>query len=285
VLPLLLPLLLVLPPLVLPPPVLPHGFVVGHAGGPLFGNSQQTETHWLPVTTTVAVLVSVAPAPLSMPGAAAPPFCVTPNHGSGPIVKAELAGVTTIVAVLPVATDAVTDAAVDAAPPSIVTEHQLRKFRTWSVTSRFVLASGALGASNTAASTGAAGAAGAAGAGDELLLHATAPAIASAAMLPIPLHPIRFIVNMARPPIGRTQLLSCGRQKNQWPTRCVLSVLSTLRAPDRIPHFDVPVVKCSQLATHESGWLRHRSTARPASAGCEQSAWRRRSARQRSFGA
>jgi hypothetical protein len=38
-------------------------------------------------------------------------------------VKAELAGVTTIVAVLPVATDAVTDAAVDAAPPLIVTEH------------------------------------------------------------------------------------------------------------------------------------------------------------------
>jgi hypothetical protein len=199
--PLLLPLLvapLLLPPLLLPLAVPPHGFVVGHAGGPLFGNSQQTETHWLPVpTTTVAVLVSVAPDPLSVPGAAAPPFCVTPSHGSGPIVKAELAGVTTIVAVLPVATDAVTDGAVDAAPPSIVTEHQLRKFRTWSVTSPFVPASGALGASNTAASTGAAGAG---ASGDELLLHAAAPAIASAAMLPMPLHPIRFIVNMARPP-------------------------------------------------------------------------------------
>jgi len=230
--PLLLPLLLVLPPLVLPPLLLPlllvlpplllpHGFVVGHAGGPLFGNSQQTETHWLPVTTTVAVLVSVAPAPWSMPGAAAPPFCVTPNHGSGPIVKAELAGVTTIVAVLPVATDAVTDAAVDAVPPLIVTEHQLRKFRTWSVTWLLVPSSGALGASNTAASTVAVGAVGvgavavgAAVAGDELLLHATAPAVASAAMLAMPLHPILFIVNMARPPIRRTQLLSCGRQKS-----------------------------------------------------------------------
>jgi hypothetical protein len=249
--PLLLPLLLVLPPLVLPPLLLPlllvlpplllpHGFVVGHAGGPLFGNSQQTETHWLPVTTTVAVLVSVAPAPWSMPGAAAPPFCVTPNHGSGPIVKAGLDGVTTIVAVLPVATDAVTDAAVDAVPPLIVTEHQLRKFRTWSVTSPFVPSSGALGASNTAAS---AGAAGAAGAGAELLLQAAVPAIATAAMLPMPLHPNRFIMNMARPPLGRTQLLLCGRQKNHWPTRCVLSVLCTLRAPARIPPFDAPVMK------------------------------------------
>ncbi len=208
-----LPLLLVLPPLLLPLPVPPHGFVVGHAGGPLFGNSQQTETHWLPVTTTVAVLVSVAPAPLSMPGAAAPPFCVTPNHGSGPIVKAELDGVTTIVAVVPVATDAVTDAAVEAAPPLIVTEHQLRKFRTWSVTSPFVPSSGALGASNTAASTGAAGAAVLRGMELELL-HATAPAIASAAMLPMPLHPIRFIVKHGKGLHNwATQLLSCGRQR------------------------------------------------------------------------
>jgi hypothetical protein len=92
-------------------------------GGRCLAIHNRTDTHWLPVTTRVAALVSVAPAPLSIPGAAAPPFCVTPNQGSGPIVKAELAGVMTIVAVLSVATDAVTDAAVDGAPPLIVTEH------------------------------------------------------------------------------------------------------------------------------------------------------------------
>jgi hypothetical protein len=133
---------------------------------------------------------------LSVPGAAAPPFWVTPNHGSAPIVKAELAGVTTTVAVLPLATDAVTVGAVDAASPLIVTEHQLRKFRTVSATSVLVPASGTtLGASATAASTGPAGAG---DSGAELLLHATAPVIASAAMLPMPLHPILFFVNIGK---------------------------------------------------------------------------------------
>jgi hypothetical protein len=64
----------------------------------LFGSSQQTETHWLPLTTTVAVLVSVVPVPLSVPGAAPPSFWVTPNHGSAPISNAALAGVATMLA-------------------------------------------------------------------------------------------------------------------------------------------------------------------------------------------
>jgi hypothetical protein len=102
--------------------------------GLLLGSSQQTETHWLPVTTTVAVLVSVTPAPLSTPAAAPPSFCVTPNQGSGPIWNEELAGVATMVAVLPTATDEVTDAPVDAVPPLMVTEHHERKFITVSVT-------------------------------------------------------------------------------------------------------------------------------------------------------
>ena len=48
-------------------------------------------------------------------------------------MKALLAGVTTIVAVLPTATEAVTVAPVEAVPPLIVTEHQSRKFMTVSV--------------------------------------------------------------------------------------------------------------------------------------------------------
>jgi hypothetical protein len=59
---------------------------------------------------------------------------VTPNQGSGPIWKEEFgAGVATMVAVLPTATDEVTDAPVDAVPPLIVTEHHERKFMTVSV--------------------------------------------------------------------------------------------------------------------------------------------------------
>ena len=57
-------------------PALPYGqgFVAGHGVGELLGSAQQTETHWVPLTTTVAVLVSVVPAPLSVPGAAPPSF-------------------------------------------------------------------------------------------------------------------------------------------------------------------------------------------------------------------
>jgi hypothetical protein len=87
------------------------------------------------VTTTVAVLVSVAPEPLSVPAAAPPSFSLRPNHGSGPIwnVVAGL-GVATMVAVPPGATEAVTIGAVEAAPPLMVTEHHASKFRTVRVT-------------------------------------------------------------------------------------------------------------------------------------------------------
>jgi hypothetical protein len=102
--------------------------------GELFGSWQQTETHWVPLTTTVAVVVSVTPVPTSVPGAAPPSFWVTPNHGSAPIWNEPLAGFATMVAVLPGATDAVTVAPVDAMPPLMLTEHQLMKFLTVSVT-------------------------------------------------------------------------------------------------------------------------------------------------------
>jgi hypothetical protein len=101
--------------------------------GPFPGSWQQTETHcgvpvW--VIVTVAVELSLAPLPTSVPAAAAPPFWSTPNQGSGPIWKLLLAGVATIVALVPAAMEAVTVAAVDADPPLISTEHQLRKFFT-----------------------------------------------------------------------------------------------------------------------------------------------------------
>jgi hypothetical protein len=112
--------------------------VVGQGTGVLFGNWQQTETHWvLPVlvTTTVAVLVSVAPAPMSVPGAAPPSFWVTPNHGFAPMMNVEAgAGVATMVAVLPGATEAVTVGPVEAVPPLMATEHHESKFMTVSVT-------------------------------------------------------------------------------------------------------------------------------------------------------
>jgi hypothetical protein len=195
------------------------------------------------VTTTVAVLVSVVPVPLSVPGAAPPSFWVTPNQGSAPITNALLAGVATMVAVLPEATEAVTDAPVDAVPPLIVTEHQLRKFLTVRVTlppppSDPPSAGGApvsppddplellldppllelelldpellelellldtplellleppldtpLELVFPASSSEVV-----AGGGDELLLHAMAPATANTAMLPTPTQFIRFIV-------------------------------------------------------------------------------------------
>jgi phosphoribosylcarboxyaminoimidazole (NCAIR) mutase len=70
---------------------------------------------------------------MSEPGAAPPSFWSTPNQGSVPIWKLLLAGVATIVAMLPGMTDALTVAPVDGAPPLISTEHQLRKFITVSV--------------------------------------------------------------------------------------------------------------------------------------------------------
>jgi hypothetical protein len=59
---------------------------------------QHTETQWFPdETVTVAVVVSVAPAPVSVPGAAPPAFWSTPNHGSAPMANAVLAGVALMV--------------------------------------------------------------------------------------------------------------------------------------------------------------------------------------------
>jgi hypothetical protein len=114
-----------------------QGLVVGQATGVLFGNWQQTETHWvLPVlvTTTVAVLVSVVPEPTSVPAAAPPSFWVTPNQGSAPMMNDALAGVATMVAVLPGATEATTVGPIEAVPPLMATEHHESKFMTVSVT-------------------------------------------------------------------------------------------------------------------------------------------------------
>jgi hypothetical protein len=198
-----------------------QGFVVGQGTGVLFGNWQQTETHWLPVTTTVAVLVSVVPVPTSMPAAAPPSFSVTPNHGSMPMTKEELAGVATIVAVLPEVTDAVTVASVDPVAPLIATEHQFLKFKTVStgpvliasvavesalLASRAVLASSAWLASTAVASAAFASATAASTLEDEsspLLLQATVLAIASAATAPTVVQFIRLIVSIGNSPIRR----------------------------------------------------------------------------------
>ena len=143
------------------------------------GSWQQTETQWSPVIAMVAVLVSLVPAPLSVPGAMAPPFWVTPNQGSPPIMKDALAGIATMVAVAPTATDASMDGPVDAAPPLIVTEHQLRKFMTVSVA---IPAGDPPSAGVTAIE------------GDEVL-HATAAATARMPMLAISARARRFIVS------------------------------------------------------------------------------------------
>jgi hypothetical protein len=94
---------------------------------------QHTETHAVAVevfvfgvTMTVAAVVSAAPASLSTPGAAPPSSSLTLNQGSGPIANMVLAGVATIVAVLPGATFASTEVAVDAGAPLTDTEHQPR---------------------------------------------------------------------------------------------------------------------------------------------------------------
>jgi len=93
---------------------------------PAGASPQQTETHWLPETTTVAVLVSVLPSPVSVPVVAPPSFAVTPNHGSVPMTNELFLGVATIVAVLPGVTEAVTVAFDEAVPPLIVTVHHAR---------------------------------------------------------------------------------------------------------------------------------------------------------------
>ncbi len=101
------------------------------------GSWQQTDTHWVVpvlVMVTMAVEVSAVPLPTSVPGAAPPPFWSTPNHGTAPISNALLAGLATIEATLPGVTEAVTVALVDPAAPLTLTEHQLRKFFTVSVT-------------------------------------------------------------------------------------------------------------------------------------------------------
>jgi hypothetical protein len=100
-----------------------QGFAVGQFV-PFGASRQQTETQVAPVATTVAVLVSVAPVPWSVPGAGAPLFCVTPTQGSLPMTNFVLAGLATRVTVLPEATGAVSVALVDAVPPLIVTLHQ-----------------------------------------------------------------------------------------------------------------------------------------------------------------
>jgi hypothetical protein len=110
-----------------------QGFVVGQGVGLLPGSWQQTDTHRaasVSVIVTMAFELSLMPLPMSVPEAAPPSFWSTPNHGSVPIWKLLLAGVTTTVAVLPEVTEAVTVASVDAVPPLISTEHQLKKFIT-----------------------------------------------------------------------------------------------------------------------------------------------------------
>ena len=97
---------------------------------PASKNPQQTETHLLPdVTVTVAVLVSVAPDPLSTPEAAPPSFWSTPNQGSVPISNVALAGVA-LMETAPAATQMVCDAEFDAVLVPIATEHHESKFLT-----------------------------------------------------------------------------------------------------------------------------------------------------------
>jgi hypothetical protein len=147
--------------------------------------------------------------------------------------------VAAMVAVLPMGTDAVIVPSVDAVPPLIVTEHQVSKFRTVSVAlvppsdcppSDPPSAGGAPVSPLDAplelllepppellllllepppellvdtplelpppSSPDVVG-------GDELLLHATAPATASAAMLPTPSQSLRFIVFIVKASISR----------------------------------------------------------------------------------
>lgn len=141
-------------------------------------------------------------------------------------------GVATMVAVLPGATVAVIMASVDAGPPLIVTEHQVRKFSTVSVTPLPPSPPSATLPSEPP-SVGVVPESVppldepeldpllepdpplevdpplellppspfVAGAGDELLLHATAPATARAPMLPNVSQRIAFIVLIMKPPL------------------------------------------------------------------------------------
>ena len=115
--------------------------MVGQAIGVLFGNWQQTETHW------------VVPLPLIRDrrrcwSSGRATTCI--DAGSGPVLFVSIQGSTTgwlptmnVVDGLGVAdhcggasgaTDAMMDASVDGVPPLIVTEHHESKFRTVSVT-------------------------------------------------------------------------------------------------------------------------------------------------------
>jgi hypothetical protein len=236
----------------------------------LVGVWQQTETHWvvpLLVTTTVAVLVSVTPEPTSVPAAAAPPFWVTPSQGSAPISNEALAGVATIVAVLPGATEAVSGVMVEAVAPLMLTEHQFKKFATVSVTFPPPSAVPASLAPPSPASAVLASvplelpeddpldppeedppellpdplpellplellppASSAGSGGDELLLHATALAAASAPRAAIPNHPSLFdVLFMAKPlffPGTRTPL-----SESQATTRAGPGPLTARHAP------------------------------------------------------
>ena len=63
----------------------------------VWGDSLLAETHWLAGDChCLAVLVSVAPVPTSVPGAAPPSFSLSPNQGSAPMAN-PLKGVTTMV--------------------------------------------------------------------------------------------------------------------------------------------------------------------------------------------
>jgi hypothetical protein len=141
--------------------------------------------------------------------------------------------VATMVAVLPTGTDAVIVPSADAVPPLIVTEHQVSKFLTVSV----ALAPLSDGPASDPLSAGGAPVSPLDDPlelplellllepppellvdtplelpppsspdvvdGDELLLHATAPAIASAAILPTPSQSVRFIVFIVKAYMGR----------------------------------------------------------------------------------
>jgi hypothetical protein len=93
-------------------------------------NGQQTETHLgaLPLVSTVAVLVPSAP-PVSVPGSPLPVSPEVPYQSSGIWKTVVLAGLAVSV-IVPSGTQTVWEAAVEAAPPLIVTLHQLSKLST-----------------------------------------------------------------------------------------------------------------------------------------------------------
>jgi hypothetical protein len=94
-------------------------------------NGQQTETHaFVPVASTIAVLVALEPDPLTMPGSPDPVSLVVPYQS--PSTKPVLAVATSETS--PSATQAVMVGSADGDPPAIATEHQLSKLSTVSAT-------------------------------------------------------------------------------------------------------------------------------------------------------